>query len=346
MTSKRVDISYEADAWEIVNDMAFRNGWTDGLPIVPPTEERVRHMLESAHGSPDDVVAEVAPMLGVATYERVAVNAVMAGCLPEYFPVVLAAVDAMCDPAFNLDAVQTTTSPCTVAVLVNGPIRRRLDVNSNYNCLGQGWRSNATIGRAVRLVLLNIGGGHPGVEDKCVQGTPAKYTCCFAEAEELTPWSPLHVERGFKPSDDVVTVISANSFVNCASGNILSMAGALRLLANAMSYHASNHILVGKGEPFGLLTPTLAQGLKAEGFAKDDVKQFLYEHSGSPAKSLSPMLRMERVQHVIVEGVVRPARRWQDMMVFVAGGEGIPHSMYIPTFGDSLAVSRRIRSPG
>jgi hypothetical protein len=186
-----------ADNPETIFQLFIARGWMDGLPFIPPRDERVARMLAYADRDPKEVVAVLPPRWGEATLEKIAVNAVMAGCLPQYLPVVMTAVSAMAEEAFNLYAVQATTHPCTPLILVNGPMAKELNINGRYNALGQGWRANATIGRAIRLILLNIGGGEPGVLDRATVGHPGKYSYCLAENEAENPWIPLHLEKGF-----------------------------------------------------------------------------------------------------------------------------------------------------
>ena len=163
-------------AWEGIDAHYQERGWTDGLPIVPPTETRVREFLKQTVRDPREVVGALPPRQGEATLEKIAANAVMAGCRPEYFPVVLAAIEALADPLFNLDSVQATTHPVAPLIVVNGPIARAIGLQAGYNAFGQGFRANVTIGRAVRLVLMNLGGGLPGAGDRATQGSPAS-TC-------------------------------------------------------------------------------------------------------------------------------------------------------------------------
>jgi hypothetical protein len=205
LRSRRVQVAPLEDPVEAM----FERGWSDGLPLVPPTPERVVRMLEGTRRDPQDVVALVPPDLQPCTVEKVAVNAVMAGCLPEYLPVVLAAVEAVCTDAFNIHGVLATTWFSGPLIVVNGPIARRIGMNSGINALGQGNRANATIGRALQLVIRNVGGGRPGGIDRATLGQPGKYTFCFAEAEATSPWEPLSVERGFPGSASTVTVFAA-----------------------------------------------------------------------------------------------------------------------------------------
>jgi hypothetical protein len=185
-------------------DEMWRRGWHDGLPVVPPTRERVDAMLGGR--DPDEPIGEVPPAMGLLTMERLAACAVLAGCSPEYFPVVLAVAHAALDPAFNLHGMQNTTHPASPAVVVNGPVAERIGMNGGSNALGFGNRANATIGRALRLVMALTGGGTPGGLDQSTLGGPHKWTLCFPEREAASPWQPLHVDKGFAPEQSVVSL--------------------------------------------------------------------------------------------------------------------------------------------
>src|SRR4051794_5036524 len=202
LQSRRVELASLEDEIEAL----FDRGWSDGLPLVPPTEARVLRMLAGTSRKPDDVVAVVPPDLVEVTVEKVAINAVMAGCRPEYLPVVLAALEAACTDEFNMHGVLATTMPVGPVVVVNGPIRRAIGMNSGVNVLGQGNRAGLTIGRALQLVIRNVGGGKPGEVDRATHGSPGKLSFCFAEDEEGSPWEPLSVERGLPPGTDAVTL--------------------------------------------------------------------------------------------------------------------------------------------
>ena len=173
----------------------FERGVTDGLPVVPPTRTRVDAMLAATPRDRHHVVAEVPPNMGRATVEKIAVNAVMAGCRPDYFPVVLAIVEAACDPVFNLHGQSGTTNAASPLIIVNGPIRQRLGVNCAGGVFGPGYRANATIGRALRLIMINLGGTRAGQISMSTMGHPGRYTYCIGEYEEASPWEPLHAER-------------------------------------------------------------------------------------------------------------------------------------------------------
>jgi thiol-disulfide isomerase/thioredoxin len=189
-------------------EACFDRGWTDGLPVVPPMPERVLRMLQGTAREPDEVVAVVPPDLAPCTVEKVAINAVMAGCLPEYLPVVITALQAACDERFNLHGVLATTYSVGPIAIVNGPIRRAIGMNWGVNVLGQGNRANATIGRALQLLVRNLGGGRPGEIDRATLGNPGKFTFCFAEDEEGSPWEPLSVERGVPAGRSAVTLFA------------------------------------------------------------------------------------------------------------------------------------------
>jgi hypothetical protein len=189
-------------------EAVYARGWSDGLPCVPPTPARVARMLAGTTRDPSEVVAVVPPDLAGCTVEKVAVNAVLAGCLPEYLPVVLAAVEAACTDEFNIHGLLATTYFAGPVVVVNGPVASAIGMNSGVNVLGQGNRANATIGRALQLVVRNVGGGRPGEVDRATLGNPGKYTFCFAEREDDSPWEPLHVERGLPVGSSAVTLFA------------------------------------------------------------------------------------------------------------------------------------------
>ncbi|MEL6386790.1 MAG: TlpA family protein disulfide reductase [Pseudomonadota bacterium] len=202
--ARRIEIASADDVAEFM----FDQGFSDGLPLVPPTAERVLRMLEGTPRGAQDVVAELPPHMGIATVEKIAINAVMAGCKPEYLPVVIAAIEAACTDEFNIHGVMATTMGATPVMVVNGPVRHQIGMNDSLGALGTGNRANATIGRAVRLAIRNIGGAKPGDTERSTLSNPMKFTMCFAEREERSPWEPLHVERGFALEDSVVTLFA------------------------------------------------------------------------------------------------------------------------------------------
>jgi hypothetical protein len=202
LKARRVELAELEDDMEAM----FDRGWSDGLPVVPPTETRVLRMLQGTTRAPDEIVAVVPPDLVECTVEKVAINAVLAGCAPEYLPVVLAAVEAACTDEFNMHGLLATTMPVGPVMIVNGPIRKRIGMNAGVNVLGQGNRANSTIGRALQLTVRNVGGGRPGGVDRAAQGNPGKLTFCFPEDEEGSPFEPLHVARGFAADASTVTL--------------------------------------------------------------------------------------------------------------------------------------------
>jgi len=207
LKARRIEFAELEDHVEAMYD----RGWSDGLPLVAPTEVRVMRMLEGTSRDPSDIVAVVPPTLVEATVEKVAINAVMAGCKPEYLPVVIAALEAICTDEFNMHGLLATTMPCGPVFVINGPIRDQIGMNHGINVLGQGNRANSTIGRAVQLIIRNIGGGLPGELDRATHGSPAKLGLCFPEDEAGSPWQPLSVDRGFDEGANTVTAFAGES---------------------------------------------------------------------------------------------------------------------------------------
>ncbi|HWP73308.1 MAG TPA: hypothetical protein VNU03_02305 [Methylomirabilota bacterium] len=325
----------------------MERGWGDGLPAIPATSERVNAMLAGTRRPAGDAVAVLSPRLGRATVERVAVNAVLAGALPEHLPVILAAVEAVSQPAFNLQAVQTTTHPCSPLIIVNGPLALRLGVNGGGNALGQGHRANAVIGRALRLVLQNVGGARPGREDRATQGHPGKYSYCVAENEAASPWEPLSVERGFAREISTVTVCGSEAPHNINDHGSSTPEGILTTVAGSVATVGSNNIYLG-GEPLVILGPEHAATVAGGGWSKSDFKRALWERAQVPLARFDPS-NLERFAVIHPAGFKdRPpetlapiAREWSDIMIVVAGGAG-KHSVFVPTFGATRSVTVRI----
>ena len=341
LDSQRIEV---ADDFEAVQALYLERGWSDGLPIVPPTPERVEAMLASLDSSlfaPQQVVAEIPPNWGGATVERLAINAVMAGCRPEYLPIILAAVEAMGDPAFNFYAIQATTHPCAPLLIINGPIRTELGFNSGSGAYGPGWQPNATIGRAIRLALLNIGGAYPGVGDMSTQGAPSKYTYCVAENEEENPWQPLHVERGFRPEQNAVTVLAGEPPHNINDHTGRSADDILTIIAGAMAVTGANNAYTG-GETLLALGPEHAATIARDGLSKRDVAEWLHRRARIPLERYTRDTMLERFGH-IPEEPVPMVNTPEDLAIIVLGGPG-KHSSWIPTFGGSThSVTREIR---
>ena len=331
-------------------ELLHARGWTDGLPVVVPTPERVEAMVAFAGGlDPDVVVGTVGPAEGEATVEKIAINAVMAGCTQEAFTTIIACVEAVADPVFNLSAVQSTTHAAGPFVVVNGPVRKVAGVVSGTGALGPGFRANATIGRALRLVLANVGGGRPGIGDMALLGQPGKFTCCLAEAEEESPFEPLHVSRGLAPEEGAVTVLAGEGphSVMCLQDPD-EQGGAERLLlvlAAALSNPASNPAHMRRGMNAVVLNPDHADVLAGEGLTRADVQQRLFELAGNRRGELRRYgagLVPDGGDDDWLPVVGEPA----DLLVVVAGGRGL-YSAVIPSWGGgpvgSVAVTRPVR---
>jgi hypothetical protein len=326
-----------------VNRFFYEKGWTDGLPIIPPTEERIQSFLEGTLRNPEEVVGLVPPKWGEATVEKVAVNAVMAGCLPEYMPIVIAAVRAMVEAKFNLYGVQATTHPCGPLLIINGPIRKQLVINCGYGVFGPGALANATIGRAIRLALLNIGGAAPGEVDKATHGQPGKFTYAIGENEEKSPWEPLSAERGFSSEQSTITVIAAeaphNVHDNCSS----SATGILTTVAGTLACQGNNNVIFQIGEPIVVLGPEHAQTIMKDGFTKKDVKEFLFQMAKIPRGAFSAEHQQIKFANLSEDALIPITRKPEDIIIVVAGGAG-KHSMVIPTFGNSVAITKAIEN--
>lgn len=336
------------DDLDEVYQAMYARGWTDGLPIIPPTEERVWRMIEYGGRSPDHVVATIPPPLhATVTVAGIAVNAVMAGCKPEYLPVLIAAVEGMCEPQFNLSGFMSSTNSHGVAVVINGPIRRKLHVNCEWNCLGQGRRANATIGRALSLIVTNIGGFTPGEVDKATHGYPGKYSLCFGEFEEESRWEPLHTERGFHATDSTVTVFAIGTTMALISLEP-DLKEWLRLHADAMAYMACGRFRMGRGEALMVFTPPLTRRAAEAGMTKTDVKEFLFRHGRIP-QSKFPAHMDPRTGDVMTDGAATAVRRADDIILVVAGlgsSLGPPlESTFLDPYADTRSVTKLVRGP-
>jgi len=291
------------------------------------------------------VLGVLPPRQGEATVEKVAINAVMAGCLPEYLPLLLTAVEAISQPAFNLDGVQATTHPVAPLIIVNGPLAEQLQINSGYNCFGQGFRANATIGRAMRLVLMNLGGGIPGSGDRSTQGSPAKYSYCVAENEAANPWGPLHVELGFPREVSTVTLLGCEAPHNIQEHYSNSALGILQTVAGAMGQAGSNNIL-SHGRPMLSLGPEHAATIAAEGYTKESIRDYIFENARYPLIRLSPefvegLSQRNGVSLDDPRSAARITTNSEDLLIIVAGGSG-KHSCWHPTFGNATQPVTRV----
>ena len=346
-----------ARAIEKFNDIYLDNMWGDGLTLMPPTKEAVAAMLAGTSRSPDEVIGTVAPKNGVATIEKIAVNAVMAGARPEYLPIIIAAMEGITDPDYDDLHVMTSTGSFNFAIMVTGPIAQELEINSGIGFLGYGWRANSTIGRALRLALINIGRVWPGVNDMALGGRPSQQFYVFAENQEFSPWPPFHVTQGFKPEDSCVTVSSVMS----ASGDLLGggavatwtpqdiLDSAARMMTEPRWGMATWKRGSSNPGPFKYILffePVLARELAGQGHDRASLQKYIYERAVIPYEELTPA-EIANVQPRIDSGEIPPDRvstfkgalkpggklpmldRPEDIRIVVAGGiPGYSFAMY------------------
>ncbi len=334
-------------------EQMYRLGWTDGLPVVPPTERRVSEFIEHGGRPAGEIVGELPERRREISVEKVAANAVMAGCLPEYMPVMLAAAEAMLDPKFNLVGPSSSLGGSGIMVIVNGPITRELDINARNNLFGPGNRANATIGRAVRLILINACAAIPGLFDRSILGHPGKYSYCIAEAENETHWNPLHVERGFERSGSAVTVFACESPRQVrASGGPETMLNTVADVASALGTSLSTvgstddkSTIVRQGE---LAVVISGESYVWDGWSKQDIKE-----------SLQPKVRrtladIKRAGEVGGEVNPEDEDHWlpliatpDDILLVFAGGEERTMCAVIPSWGpkiSSTSVTKAVRT--
>ena len=329
-----------ADDLELINAFYRERQWADGLPVIPATPDRVERMLARTRRSPDEIIGLLAPGFGAATVERIAINGVLAGCDPSYMPVLIAAAKAVSTPRFNLQGIQATTNPVAVWLIVNGPIAKTLGINGSYNCLGQGTWANATLGRAVRLMLQNIGGALPGQMDRATQGQPAKYTFCCAENEDANPWEPVHVERGFRRDQSTVTVVGISGTVNMNT-HAKDSGDLLKIVGDTLAQPASNDYWVG-GEPWIVFPPEHAHILKRDGLSKADVKRRIWDNAKMAAGRMAARdlertrnARRAELGEIGPDTLLPPSTLPEDIGILVAGGPGT-HAVCIPSYGNMM----------
>ncbi len=321
----------------------------DGLPVVPPTRERVARMLVAGAPSPETLIGEMPPNYGRLTVEKVAINAVMAGCRPEYLPVVLAAAAAACDPAFNLHGVATSTHFSAPIIVLHGPVRARLGINCSFGFFGPGYRANATIGRALRLLMINVGGARPGLLSMSTFGHPGRYTYCIGEHEEASPWPPYHASRGLPAGSSAVTLFAGEAphgISDHASRTALALAGSLGW--SMAGLWNSKH--------FPLYSPTLlvvgpehARTFADDGWSRDDLARHLHATIRVPYRTLLPdaahgegtNLRFARTPPA-PDALISKFPSPEEIHVLVAGGTAGRFSMAIPGWLGSKNGSRPV----
>ena len=342
LRSDQYEVSDTVEAIEFYYD----KGWTDGLPVIPPTEESIRSMLDASGLEPADEIAFIEHRHVSVTAEKTAINAVLAGCKPEYMPVIVAALEGIGDPLYGYHGPATSTGGSAVFMLVNGPIVRELGINYGDNLFGPGWRANATIGRAVRLVMRNVIGTLPEGLDRSTLGHGGKYTYCIAENEENSPWPPLHVERGFKTEQNAVTVFAAlapyqfyNQLSNTAEG----------ILTTACAHMRVSPGLGGRPQYILILAGEHLRVMAKEGWSKDDIKRFCFENTQITIADLKRMnLRPGEITPEDETGMFTLVTSPEDFLVVAAGGPAGAFSAFIPGWGGKRAtesVTKEIRRP-
>ncbi|MDO8530928.1 MAG: hypothetical protein Q7T26_01980 [Dehalococcoidia bacterium] len=330
-----------------INTFAARWRWSDGLPIFPPTPERVAAMVVASRRAPDDVVALVPPRFGEATVERVAANAVMAGCHPREMPALIAAAQALSKPGMNAFGLLLGTGPQAPMVCINGPARKALEVNCRHNVLGAGRAANGTIARALRFVIANIGGCIPEVTDLAAMGSPAKYAFCFGENEEESAWPGLHTTRGLPKEASAVTVALVRGVFDISSAAV-TPDDIVKALAQGMSVRSTANLYYG-GEMVLLLCLQWAKTLQAAGVSRADLQRRLFEALQVPLSSLTQpdmdalrAFRSDEFPDLDTRSWAPPVRGPDDILVIVTGGAPGPHSACCPTSG-GLSWSQTVR---
>lgn len=343
LTSNSIEVAGALEAIETY----FDNGWSDGLPVVPPTPEAVATALEAANLSPDAILG-IEPVKGaVITAEKAAINAVMAGCKPEYMPVVAAAVDAITAPEFNLHGITVSTMGAAILLVVNGPIAKELEINSGVSAFGPGHRANATIGRAIRLIVMNVLGtrSNDGL-DKATLGHPGKYSWCVAENEDRLPWEPMSVTRGLSEGESAVTVFSGLSGSQFGEHEASTPEGILDAFAQRL-YPLGPEVT----EVVLAICPEHAAHFTREGWKKEQIGQYLFDTARKPATEWASMglpsgaVQEQEAENAAQNAVVGALKSPQSAIPLVVGGDGGAWSMVIPTWSlgsRSKAVTRPI----
>lgn len=335
-------------------DLFMERGWTDGLPVVLPTPDRVAAMLAGGGVDTEEVLGTVPARRRTVTAGLAAVNAVMAGCRPDYFPIVLAALRAMLDPLWNANGALTSTGGSAACIVVSGPMARAVGLNAKGNLFGPGFRANATIGRAVRLVAMNVIGARPGLQDESSMANPGKYTLCFAEDDPAEPWQPLRMQLGFERDDTTVTVMATEAprqIGSHANGDAETL---LKTFASIMKAPAT--FIVGKGgQGIVVIGPEHQFVLKDCGWTQERVRAFLTAETRVTSQEVAAAgvaLEVEGNQHYLPpspDGKYPTIMSEQDLLIVTAGGHGAGWSSYIPAFSPNRhirAVTRRVRPAG
>jgi hypothetical protein len=312
----------------------FERGWTDGLPVVPPTEQSVAAMLAGAGLSGDEIFGEIPGRNTVVAADKVAVNAVLAGCRPEYFPVVVAAVTGLCRAEFAYHGPASSTGGSAIVLIVNGPIAARIGIKSGNNLFGQGVRANATIGRAVRLTMMNVMQTQPGVFDRATLGNPGKYSFCFAENEEESPWEPLHVTRGFRREQSAVTVYASNSLYQVYNQLAATPEPLLRCFVDALVNLGLPNVK-GFNQAVLVFAGEHTEVLGKAGWTKRQIASFIIEHARRPLADFKRAARLPGAPTAADETSLRALfERPEDILIVSAGGRAGSWSACLPGWGN------------
>jgi hypothetical protein len=328
----------------------FERQLSDGLPIIAPTPDAVARMVEGSKRRGQELAGVVPPRGGVATIEQIAVNAVMAGCRPRHMPVLIAAVQAMLEPRFNLASVQATTHPVAPLLVVHGPIAKELGMNAGAGTFGPSSMTNAVIGRAIRLILWNIGGAFPGTVDRSTQGSPSKYSFCIAENLEASPWGPFITDRGLPGRANAVTVFAGEAPHNVNDHEHGDAEGILRVAADTFRALGNNTWFIawhGEKELMLVLGPEHAASIAASGWSRRRVSEYLHRATSRRRDELAHggMYGMRdwppQLNNTAPDAMIPMVPNAEDILVLVAGGEG-KHSAALPSFGATVSVTREI----
>ena len=330
------------DAAEVI-EAYYERGWTDGLPVVPPSEKSIRATLDAAGLSGDEIIGEIAGRNTIVTADKVAINAVMAGCRPEYMPVVAAAVEGLCHPDFAYHGPASSTGGSAMVLIVHGPIAERLGVNSGNNAFGQGTRANATIGRAVRLTMMNVMQTRPGLLDRATLGNPGKYSFCFAEKSDDSPWPPMHVERGCPPGSSAVTVYASNSLYQIYNQLAATPEPLLLCFADALSNLGVSN-MKGFNQALLVFAGEHIEVLAKSGWSRDDVRRFIIGHA---RRSIADWKRAARLPGEVEPGDEAKMRALfaepSDILIVSAGGRAGAWSACLPGWGNKWTRAITIR---
>jgi hypothetical protein len=341
-----LEVDDRPEDWD---QLVEERGWGDGLPVVPATPDRVEAFVAATGRAGDDVIGRIPPAWGVATVEKVAVNAVMAGATPRLAPLVMAALETLVDPAFNLYGIQATTNPVAPVMLVSGRAVEDYAIACGSGCLGPGFPANARLGRALRMVLLNLGGARPGLLDRATHGAPAKFAAVAGEYAQRNPWDPFNRARGLEESVGAVTALGATSLINCLDHTSTSGADLMTTFAGTLMSVGTNTTMLG-GPIVILMSPEHAAIFDRDGYEPERIARELYERAVMPAEHIPPLslaeLRWKRgnFSNAVDGPQIHALDRPDALSIFVTGGDG-PHSIIASSFGVTELVTRQVPEP-